>query len=163
MEQSAKQKTISSAQQLSGQATSVARLAEGAEGAYVGVAAIWKQAMALITGIEILGAIVLAAAVIYVATRWSRRRDKRYSSATAPSPSDAASMRKRASPPDAGALDPMTLGKLRSAREGDRPSEDDIARETMGPRGKPGEPPVVPDLTESETQMPKPLDPGHTA
>jgi hypothetical protein len=119
--------------------------------------------MALITGIEILGAIVLAAAAIYVATRWSRRRDKRYSSEAACSPSDAAPIQKRASPSDAEVLDPMNLGKLRSAREGDRPSEDDIAREKMGPRGKPGEPPVVPDLTESETQMPKPLDPGHTA
>ena len=61
------------------------------------------------------------------------------------------------------ALDPKTLGRLRVGREGDRLSEDDIARHKMGARGLPGEPPPAPDLKESETQIPKPLDPGHTA
>ena len=61
------------------------------------------------------------------------------------------------------ALDPKTLGRLRAGREGDRLSEDDSARQKMGARGLPGEPLVVNELTESETQIPKPLDPGHTA
>jgi hypothetical protein len=59
--------------------------------------------------------------------------------------------------------DPKTLGKLRSGRDDNRPSEDDIAKQRMGPRGLPGEPPPANDLRESETQMPKGLDPGHTA
>jgi hypothetical protein len=58
---------------------------------------------------------------------------------------------------------PKTLGKLRSGRDDNRPSEDDLAKEHMGPRGLPGEPPPSNDLRESETQMPKGLDPGHTA
>ena len=43
------------------------------------------------------------------------------------------------------------------------PSEDDIARQKMGARGRPGEDPIANELRESETQLPKPLDPGHTA
>ena len=59
--------------------------------------------------------------------------------------------------------DPKTLGKLRSGRDDNRPSEDDVAKERMGARGLPGEAPPSNDLRESETQMPKGLDPGHTA
>jgi hypothetical protein len=60
-------------------------------------------------------------------------------------------------------LPPSVGGKLRSGREGDRPSEDDIVRAHFGPRGVPGEPERATDLSESETQIPKGLDPGHTA
>jgi hypothetical protein len=58
---------------------------------------------------------------------------------------------------------PKIVGKLRSGREDDRPSEDDIVQEHMGPRGLPGEPARANALRESETQLPKALDPGHTA
>jgi hypothetical protein len=58
---------------------------------------------------------------------------------------------------------PRILGKLRSGRDDNRPSEDDIAKEHMGPRGVPGEPPQANALRESETQISKALDPGHTA
>jgi hypothetical protein len=111
----------------------------------------------------VVGAIVLAAAAIYLATGWANRRSERLNPARAGGTRAAAEAREGESTPIPGALDPMTLGRLRSGREGDRLSEDDIARQKMGPRGKPGEAPPAPNLKERETQMPKPLDPGHTA
>jgi hypothetical protein len=45
----------------------------------------------------------------------------------------------------------------------ERPTEDEITKKDLGPRGVPGEKPrdrLTPDARE---QMPKPLDPGHTA
>jgi len=63
----------------------------------------------------------------------------------------------------AGSIPPSVLGKLRAGREDDRPSEDDLVRMHMGPRGVPGEAAPANALRESETQIPKPLDPGHTA
>jgi hypothetical protein len=111
----------------------------------------------------VVGAIVLAAAAIYLATGWANRRSERLNPAPAGGTRAAAEAREGESTPIPGALDPMTLGRLRSGREGDRLSEDDIARQKMGARGRPGEPPLAPNLKESETQMPKPLDPGHTA
>jgi hypothetical protein len=58
---------------------------------------------------------------------------------------------------------PRILGKLRSGRDNNRPSEDDIAKQYLGPRGLPGEPAQPNALRESETQIPKGLDSGHTA
>jgi hypothetical protein len=113
--------------------------------------------------LAVVGAIVLAAAAIYLATGWANRRSKRLNPAPAGVTRAAAEARDGESTPIPGALDPMTLGKLRSGREGDRPSEDDIARQKMGARGRPGEDPITNELRESKTQLPKPLDPGHTA
>ncbi len=110
----------------------------------------------------VVGAIALAAAAIYLARGGANRRSERLNPAPPGATRAAAEAREGAStsiPP----LDPKTAGILRSGREGDRLSEDDIARQKMGARGRPGEPPITPDLKESETQMPKPLDPGHTA
>ena len=53
--------------------------------------------------------------------------------------------------------------KLRSGRDDNRLTEDDIAKLRLGPRGVPGEPAQPNALRESETQIPKCLDPGHTA
>jgi hypothetical protein len=53
--------------------------------------------------------------------------------------------------------------KLRSGRDDNRLTEDDIAKQRLGPRGVPGEPAQPNALPESETQIPKSLDPGHTA
>ena len=61
------------------------------------------------------------------------------------------------------ASNPRILGKLRSGRDDNRPTEDDIAKRRMGPRGLPGEPAPANVLRENETQIPKGLDPGHTA
>jgi len=55
------------------------------------------------------------------------------------------------------------MGKLRSGRDDNRPTEDDIAKQRLGSRGLPGEPAQLNALRESETQIPKGLDPGHTA
>ena len=128
-------------------------------------------AMSLVTMLEIAAAVVLAAAAVYWGLRWSRPRKadqtgERRSSAIEKSgraalPDSGAAT--AATAPDAGVQNPEVLGRLRSGREGDRPSEDDIVREKMGPRGVPGEPPRTLALDESVTQIPKPLDPGHTA
>ena len=113
--------------------------------------------------LAVVGAIVLATAAIYGARRWANRRSQRLNLAPAGVTRAAAEARESASTPIPDALDPMTLGRLRSGREGDRLSEDDIARQKLGARGRPGDAPVANELRESETHLPKPLDPGHTA
>ena len=111
----------------------------------------------------VVGAIALAAAAIYLAAGGANRRSERLNLAPEAVPRSTPEAREGVSTSNPGALDPKTLGRLRSGREGDRLSEDDIARQKVGARGRPGEAPIAPNLKESETQMPKPLDPGHTA
>jgi hypothetical protein len=62
-----------------------------------------------------------------------------------------------------GTSNPRILGKLRSGRDDNRPTEDDIAKQHLGPRGLPCEPAPPNALPENKTQIPKSLDPGHTA
>jgi hypothetical protein len=127
------------------------------------------------TMIEIVGAILLAAVLLYATVQWSRRRAARLDAgreAVARNPARPGAKEERDLAPaefPAGP-NPTIAGKLRSGRQGDRPSEDDIVRQHMGLRGVPGEPPRANALTESETQLPKALDPvpkaldpGHTA
>ena len=49
--------------------------------------------------------------------------------------------------------------KIRQNREEDRPSEDDIAREHLGPRGEKGVPDTATMTEDSKLQTPSPLDP----
>lgn len=49
------------------------------------------------------------------------------------------------------------------AQQGDRLTEDDIAKAKLGPLGVPGQPDKPPIADEDELQIPKALDPGHTA
>jgi hypothetical protein len=49
------------------------------------------------------------------------------------------------------------------AQQGPRPTEDDIAKAKLGPLGVPGGPDKAPVANEDELQIPKALDPGHTA
>lgn len=42
-------------------------------------------------------------------------------------------------------------------------TEDDIARARLGPRGVPGEPDTAKMTPQQEKNMPKDVDPGHTA
>lgn len=44
-----------------------------------------------------------------------------------------------------------------------RLSEDDIARAQLGPRGVPGKPDTARMTPQQEKNMPKSVDPGHTA
>ncbi len=111
----------------------------------------------------IAGAIAVAAAAIYFATGWAYRRSSGASPTPAAAMGAAAGSQERESASAASTLDPKALGRLRAGREEGRLSEDDIARQNMGPRGRPGEQPSAPNLPENETQIPKPLDPGHTA
>jgi hypothetical protein len=60
------------------------------------------------------------------------------------------------------AIDPRVLGKLRAERDDGRPTEDDIAKAKLGPRGIPGEPPVVRETPELKKNTPPIIDPGHT-
>ena len=59
-------------------------------------------------------------------------------------------------------IDPLTKGKIRSGRDDGRPTEDDIARARQGEQGIPGarKPKVIAD---EKVQIPKPVEPGHTA
>jgi hypothetical protein len=52
--------------------------------------------------------------------------------------------------------------KIRQNRDDDRPTEDDIARRDLGPRGKKGGPDTAKMTQDSELQTPSPIDPGHT-
>jgi len=54
-------------------------------------------------------------------------------------------------------------GRAEAGREEERPSEDDIAKRTLGEQGVPGRPPKPPVADEDTLQIPRPLDPGHTA
>jgi len=59
-------------------------------------------------------------------------------------------------------IDPLTKGRIRSSRDDGRPTESDIAVEREGEQGIPGKakPPL---MGEDKLQIPKPIDPGHTA
>jgi hypothetical protein len=142
------------------------------------------EAMSLLTVMEIVGPVLLVVALVYGTMQWSSRRWRRMGAmrqaATrklyrareewlehdlAPADVPGQMADKTAAPGIAAQRmpNPKILGELRSGREDNRLSEDDIAREHMGPRGLPGEPARTIVLDEKETQIPKPLDPGHTA
>jgi hypothetical protein len=53
--------------------------------------------------------------------------------------------------------------RIRQNREDNRPSEDDIARSRLGPRGEEGKADTAKMTEDSRLQTPSPLDPGHTA
>jgi hypothetical protein len=71
-------------------------------------------------------------------------------------------VRKRAAQ-EKSSRDALTAGRIRSGRDDDRPTEDDIAKRKLGEQGLPGRAPKEPVADEDELQIPKPLDPGHTA
>ena len=53
--------------------------------------------------------------------------------------------------------------KIRQNRDDGRPTEDDVARGHLGPRGDEGKPDSA-RMTENERlQTPDPIDPGHVA
>ena len=53
--------------------------------------------------------------------------------------------------------------RIRQARDDGRPTEDDIARARLGPRGQPGTRDTAKMTEDSRLQTPEPLDPGHVA
>jgi hypothetical protein len=53
--------------------------------------------------------------------------------------------------------------KVRQNREEDRPTEDDIARARLGPRGQEDKPDTATMTEDSKLQTPSRSDPGHTA
>ena len=58
---------------------------------------------------------------------------------------------------------PIERARVRQGRDGDRPTEDDIAKAKLGPQGVPGKPDKSPIVYEDKLQLSKVLDPGHTA
>lgn len=119
--------------------------------------------LSLLSVAAIIGGIVLVGVLIYALVQWLSARRRNTQTAHGQARTEFASTSPSAVPRDDMLPDPRTLAKVRAGREGDRPSEDDIARAQMGPRGRPGEPAPAPRLDESITQNPKHLDPGHTA
>ena len=60
-------------------------------------------------------------------------------------------------------LNARETGMPKNEREDGRETEDDRVRRELGPRGVPGEPDRSKLTKNEKEQMPKPLDPGHTA
>jgi hypothetical protein len=128
----------------------------------------------LLVAMEIIGPILLAAALIYASVEWSRRRKASVAvseTATRGLYRQADRQERREEASASGALsnmgpeldelppNPRLRGKLRSGREGSRPSEDDLARQHLSARSD-AKPKL---LDERELQISKHLDPGHTA
>jgi hypothetical protein len=137
-------------------------------------------AMRTLTAIEVFGVVLCGVGLVYVALQWRRWRGSstgRKRQAAPPNVTGAATnewVEHSLAPPDiapaGGSADglsakpnPELAGKLRSGREAGRMTEDEIAQQHMGRRGSPGEPAMAKTLPENITQIPKPLDPGHTA
>jgi hypothetical protein len=121
------------------------------------------EELSLLSITAIVAAIVLAAVAVYALVQWLPARRRNTGRALAPEVREAVPASPGAVPGTDTLPNPRTAAKVRVGREGNRPSEDDIARERMGPRGLPGEAAPAPALDESITQIPKHLDPGHTA
>jgi hypothetical protein len=103
----------------------------------------------LLVAMEIIGPMVLAAVLIYASVKWSRRRKASVAvseTATRGLYRQADRQERREEASASGALstmgpeldevppNPRLRGKLRSGREGSRPSEDDLAREHLSAR-----------------------------
>jgi hypothetical protein len=125
------------------------------------------EELSLLSVTAIVVAIVLAAALVYALVQWLPARRRNTERALAQELAQVRTEPVSANPAGVSSTDtlpnPRTAAKVRVGREDNRPSEDDIARERMGARGRPGEPAPAPALDESITQIPKHLDPGHTA
>jgi hypothetical protein len=120
------------------------------------------EELSLLTITGIVAATILLAVAIYVLAQELGARRRRAARGLSQAKTESVSSSPGAVPM-ADLPNPRTLAKVRVGREGDRLSEDDIAREHMGARGRPGEPASAPALDESITQIPKAVDPGHTA
>jgi hypothetical protein len=131
----------------------------------------------LLVIIEIIGPIVLAAALIYATIKWSRRRRAKVEVSEAATRSlyreaarqermeEATAARGSASTTQGADELPSSAklrGVVRSGREEGRWTEDDIAREHLSVTGR-GDASKPKVLDERETQLNRQLDPGHTA
>ena len=122
-------------------------------------------AMLTLTAVEMVGVALCALAMAYAAMHFWRWHSKRRQRTTRSLPEMEANdwPEPTLAPSVSNMPSPKILGKLRSGREHGRLSEDDLAQQSVGRRGFPGEPAPPNELRESETQIPKSLDPGHTA
>jgi hypothetical protein len=55
------------------------------------------------------------------------------------------------------------MSKPRAERDAPDKTEDDIAKEELGEQGVPGQPPKPPVADADRLQIPRHIDPGHTA
>jgi hypothetical protein len=134
------------------------------------------QSMSLVTVMEIVGPIVLGAAMIYASIQWSRRRRAtaelseaatrdlyRHAARKEHVEAVASNASARSLPPeDELPVSPRLRGELRSGREEGRWTEDEIARKHLGVAGQ-DDRSKPKALAERETQINKHLDPGHTS
>ena len=58
---------------------------------------------------------------------------------------------------------PIEKARVRQGRDDGRPTEDDFAKAKLGPQGVPLKPDKPPIADADELQIPKAIDPGHTA
>ena len=58
---------------------------------------------------------------------------------------------------------PIEKGRVQQGRDDGRPTEDDLAKAKLGPQGVPSKPDKPPVADADELQVPKAIDPGHTA
>jgi hypothetical protein len=132
-----------------------------------------------LTLVQVMAAVICALGLAYVGLRWWRRGNEGGRRRAHQSPASAAANERaqhgwewrpdalEPAPHDRSSASnkpsPQALGRLRSGREADRSSEDDLAQQHVGWRGLSGQKPKPIELPEEVTQTPKSLDPGHTA
>lgn len=109
--------------------------------------------------VVIVGPILLAAALIYGLRRASRKRKLGALNQVR----DAKTRELYTTVPE-DEKEPTGAGHRTAAVSGSaRPTEDDIARAKLGPRGVPGEPDVSRMTPQRDKKTPHNLEPGHTA
>lgn len=117
------------------------------------------SALSLLTLIEIVGPILLLAALIYGSVQWSRRRraaDEAGEARTRRLYTDRA-----ARTDDVGTV-AEEVGLVPKDERG-LLTEDEMQRETLGPRGVPGQPDPARMTPQRKKKTPEKIDPGHTA
>jgi hypothetical protein len=113
----------------------------------------------LLTLLQIVGPILLLAALIYGTVQWSRRRRG------ADAAGEAATRRlytDRTARADNVGTVPEEVGLVPKDERG-LLTEDEMQRERLGPRGVPGQPDPARMTPQRKKKTPEKIDPGHTA
>ncbi len=105
------------------------------------------QSTTPLTALGVIALVLALGVLLYLVMTWSERRGREPLPAPELSPPDALSHR------DA----------LSATHAADRPTEDDLQRETLGPRGVPGQPSPAKMTPQRDKKTPRHLEPGHTA
>jgi hypothetical protein len=106
-----------------------------------------EQSTTALTALGVIAAVLVLGALVYLAMTWIKLRARNRLLLQGPSPPDALSHR------DA----------LNARHSAERPTEDDLQRETLGPRGVPGQASPAKMTPQRDKKTPRHLEPGHTA